>query len=175
MLLSTKGTEYESNSQRSLTRCKINKCCCCLPKVLNMKAIHNSASFCDLLHPVVVVYQRYWIWKQFTTIFIFGVCKHLLLLSTKGTEYESNSQLDKYRDPEGKVVVVYQRYWIWKQFTTLKKSPFSLICCCCLPKVLNMKAIHNWQQFYLVRFWVVVVYQRYWIWKQFTTSYQRIF
>ena len=41
LLCNTKGTEYESNSQQYQIVLKEVHCCCVIPKVLNMKAIHN--------------------------------------------------------------------------------------------------------------------------------------
>ena len=59
LLLSTKGTEYESNSQLNIIVIILIVCCCCLPKVLNMKAIHNLELKAVVDDAVVVVYQRY--------------------------------------------------------------------------------------------------------------------
>ena len=42
LLCNTKGTEYESNSQPVQNHSRGRLCCCVIPKVLNMKAIHNE-------------------------------------------------------------------------------------------------------------------------------------
>ena len=44
MLCNTKGTEYESNSQQGEDNRRQIASCCVIPKVLNMKAIHNGGS-----------------------------------------------------------------------------------------------------------------------------------
>ena len=41
LLCNTKGTEYESNSQLTKILIAEQASCCVIPKVLNMKAIHN--------------------------------------------------------------------------------------------------------------------------------------
>ena len=105
---------HNQNKREEISR----NSCCLLPKVLNMKAIHNCCFFFCCHNIVVVYYQRYWIWKQFTTGITVKRSFTWLLFITKGTEYESNSQLViQAKGGQGG--------------------------CCLLPKVLNMKAIHN--------------------------------
>ena len=54
LLCNTKGTEYESNSQLNKIVTKCNAGCCVIPKVLNMKAIHNLFADKGVVKQVVV-------------------------------------------------------------------------------------------------------------------------
>ena len=67
------------------------------------------------------------------------------------------------------VVAQGQRYKIWKQFTTYKRTYLISNSCGSRSKIQNLKAIHNDVDDAILFYMVVAQGQRYKIWKQFTT------
>ena len=221
LLLLVKDTKFESKSQLTCSYPFEILNCFYWSKIQNLKANHNNYKDVQLFFKIAFTGQRYKIWKQITTN---GCgCRHhyWLLLLVKDTKFESKSQLTAFlRYCENdcfywskiqnlkanhnhnawnarNVYIAFtgQRYKIWKQITTARKTcvfhykllllvkdtkfesksqlrmfigPFYSYCFY-WSKIQNLKANHNKFVQSIASPFIAFTGQRYKIWKQITT------
>ena len=149
LLLLVKDTKFESKSQPGGFSFFGKMHCFYWSKIQNLKANHNAFHYTSQTGAIAFTGQRYKIWKQITTIMDIIKDTSVLLLLVKDTKFESKSQHLSKRLR----IASYCFYW---------------------SKIQNLKANHNLTSC-TPRLWAIAFTgQRYKIWKQITTSRNRI-
>ena len=86
------NTNFESNSQLTVSSFWSLQGCVVSTKIQILKAIHNQAMYNNCIVTVVLYLRKYKFWKQFTTITKQSYWKGVLCCIYENTNFESNSQ-----------------------------------------------------------------------------------
>ena len=152
VLLFDKDTKFESNSQRKSASACVDERCFYLTKIQNLKAILNNVGCSRLRHMVLLFDKDTKFESNSQRIIVITYLRSRVLLFDKDTKFESNSQhsvcitlcisgcfyLTKIQNLKAILnyrlsvfyavggAFIWQRYKIWKQFSTQPCHPYCL-------------------------------------------------